>query len=173
MERKRFKEINWLGIETLNKRFINRRDVYAVQTPDGRYSCVRRPLTARQLNHHLRGEITLGIYILNKQDQARFTVMDADDDVQYYQLFKLANILMEEGIPSYMESSRRGGHLWFFHEEDVSGLEAKTFGEELLAEYKLEPMEVFPKQSTTEGGVGSLIRLPFGIHRQKRLEELK
>ena len=56
--------------------------------------------------------------------------------------------------------------MWLKHESPVSGLEAKTFGEELLAEFKLEPMEVFPKQEELGSGPGSLIRLPFGVHRK-------
>jgi hypothetical protein len=56
--------------------------------------------------------------------------------------------------------------MWLKHESPVSGLEAKTFGEELLAEFKLGPMEVFPKQEELRAGPGSLIRLPFGVHRK-------
>ena len=40
------------------------------------------------------------------------------------------------------------------------------FGEGLLAEFHLEPMEVFPKQESTIDWVGSFIRLPFGAHRK-------
>jgi hypothetical protein len=56
--------------------------------------------------------------------------------------------------------------MWLKHESPVSGLEANTFGEELLAEFKLDPMEVFPKQEVLGSGSGSFIRLPFGIHRK-------
>jgi hypothetical protein len=48
----------------------------------------------------------------------------------------------------------------------VSGIAAKTFGVELLANHRLELMEVFPKQEELGIGPGSLIRLPFGVHRR-------
>lgn len=150
----------------LAERFIQRWDVHALQLADGRYINVKKPLNIRLVSKHLKGEITLATYLLDEKDLAKETVIDADDDVQYHQLFKMAHALREENIPSYMESSRRGGHLHFFHETPVTGLEAKTFGEELLAEFHLESMEVFPKQESTNGGVGSCIRLPFGIHRK-------
>jgi hypothetical protein len=63
-----------------------------------------------------------------------------------------------------MESSRRGGHLWFFFETAVEGKSAKNFGLEIAKRFKIEA-EVFPKQAQSEGP-GSCIRLPFGIHRK-------
>jgi len=56
--------------------------------------------------------------------------------------------------------------MWLKHESPIRGLEAKTLGEESLAEYKLEPTEVFPKQEDLRTGPDSLIRLPFGVHRK-------
>jgi hypothetical protein len=168
MERvKRSEEMNeWRSAHILASVFINRWDLHAVQLDDGRYICVKEPLQGNQLVQHLRGEITLGAYALDENDETKFAVIDADDDVQYYQLFGLADSLADEGIPSYMEQSRRGGHLWFLFEQPVAGERAKRFAEEALAEYHIEPMEVFPKQSETRGGPGSLIRLPFGTHRK-------
>jgi hypothetical protein len=67
-------------------------------------------------------------------------------------------------LPSYLESSRRGGHLWFFFEQAVEGKAAKNFGLEIAKRFKIEA-EVFPKQSKSEGP-GSCIRLPFGVHKK-------
>ena len=39
------------------------------------------------------------------------TVFDADNEVNYHKMFIVADRLASEGIPSYMESSRRGGAL--------------------------------------------------------------
>ncbi len=51
-----------------------------------------------------------------------------------------------------------------FFEQPMPGEQAKKLGEGLLGEMGVD-MEVFPKQGKSEGP-GSLIRLPFGIHRK-------
>jgi len=103
--------------------------------------------------------MTLGVYLLGLDGTAKFTVIDADDDESFEKLSKA-----QETLPfaSYMESSRRGGHLWFFFEEPVEGKVAKNFGLEIAKRFSIEA-EVFPKQSESQGP-GSSIRLPFGIH---------
>jgi hypothetical protein len=147
----------------LADRFIQRHDVRAEQLDDGSYLCIREPLTRQHLSAHIRGDVTLGAYVLNDKGHARYTVFDADDEVDYHRLFSMANRLAVEGVPSQMEELRRGGHLWFFHERAISGEAAKRFGKGLSIRFELES-EIFPKSVT--GDVGSLIRLPFGIHRK-------
>jgi hypothetical protein len=81
-------------------------------------------------------------------------------------LLDVAADLAQRGVPSYLETSRRGGHLWLFFDQSVAGQQARKFGNGLLALYKLEGIELFPKQGRLRGGPGSLIRLPFGVHRK-------
>jgi len=158
---------HWRSARILADRFIQRWDLHAVQLDDGRYICVREPLHGRQVVRHLKGDVTLGAYVLNEESKASYTVLDADDDVAYHRLFKLADELAADGVPSYMEASRRGGHLWFFFDEPVAGEKAKAFGEQVLAEHMIDDgVEVFPKQGKLKSGPGSLIRLPFGVHRK-------
>ena len=147
----------------LADKFIQRWDVRAQQLDNGSYFCIREPLTRDHLRQHIRGRITVGAYILSEKGHARYTVFDADNDVEYHRLFSMANRLAVEEIPSFMEESRRGGHLWFFHERAISGEAAKRFGEGLSIRFDLSS-EIFPK--TVTENVGSLIRLPFGIHRK-------
>jgi hypothetical protein len=150
-------------------RFVQRWDLHARQLPDGSYVAVKEPLLAQQVIDHLKGKMTLGAYVLDQESQTRFTVLDADDDAAFRTLFTLADSLREAEIPSYMESSRRGGHLWFFHEEAVPGKVAKRFGEAVLRAANIGEVEVFPKQETLTTGPGSLIRLPFGRHQKSGL----
>jgi hypothetical protein len=147
----------------LGNRFIQRWDVRGEQQDDGSYLCIRQPLTGEHLRSHIRGELTLGAYVLNEKGHARYTVFDADTDVEYHRLFSMADRLAVEGVPSYMEESRRGGHLWFFFERAISGEAALQFGQGLSVRFNLEA-EIFPK--TVTDNVGSLIRLPFGTHRK-------
>ncbi|MBC8503998.1 MAG: hypothetical protein ISR58_21575 [Anaerolineales bacterium] len=152
--------------ETLWRTFIQRDDLYARQLDDGRYCCVRKALTEKHLLAHLKGGITLGAYVLDTDSRARFAVIDADDDHQLARLADMRLSLAREGVPSYLEASRRGGHLWFFFDEPISGKTARSFGKSILKSVDLNDIELFPKQDKLGDGPGSLIRLPFGVHRK-------
>ena len=154
--------------DILRRTFIQRSDLHARQLDDGRYCCVRKPLQEGLLIAHLQGAITLGTYVLDQNSLARFAVIDADDDIQLARLAGMRGSLAREGIPSYLEASRRGGHLWFFFDQPVSGETARSFGKSILRESGLDGIELFPKQDELGDGPGSLIRLPFGVHRKQR-----
>lgn len=151
----------YITAEGLAKTFVNRQDCFAIQSDNGQYYSVKDELTVSRIMRHLKGELTLGVYLLGLDAKAKFTVIDADDDEGFE---KLINVQKTLPLPSYMESSRRGGHLWFFFEEPVEGKTAKNFGLEIAKTFVIEA-EVFPKQSDSEGP-GSCIRLPFGIHKK-------
>jgi hypothetical protein len=151
--------------QELARTFVQRWDLHARQLDNGRYVCVHKPLRGRHLTAHLRGDITLGTYVLNAESQARFIVFDADDDHQFGNLLHLARSLTRTDVPVHLESSRRGGHLWLFFDQEVPGRDARAFGQNLMAVHDIAEMELFPKQSRLESGPGSLVRLPFGVHR--------
>jgi hypothetical protein len=150
----------------LSRKFIQRWDIYPKQLNDGRYITVREPLTQNKIKDHLEGKVTLGTYVLDSESTARFCVLDADDDSNYYHLFEMARDLKYLDIPSYIETSRRGGHIWFFFDQPVSGEAARLFGLGLLDKYLIKEVEVYPKQERLKTGPGSLIRLPFGVHKK-------
>ena len=148
--------------------FVQRWDLYARQLADGRYICVHESLNVGHLFAHLRGEMTLGSYLLDPESQARYLVVDADDDQGWRRLVSLATELADEDVPTYLEKSRRGGHLWLFLAQAIPGREARAFGLGLLAAHQVEDVELFPKQERLTHGPGSLIRMPFGVHRAAR-----
>jgi hypothetical protein len=149
----------------LAQRFVQRWDLHARQLDDGSYVCVHEPLNVGHLLDHLRGEITLGAYLLDQERRARFLVLDADDAQAWERLGHLARELAEEDVPAYLEASRRGGHLWLFLAEAVAGREVRAFGKGLLAAHDMEGVELYPKQDQIVDGPGSRIRMPFGMHR--------
>jgi len=153
----------------LEETFIQRWDVYPRQCEDGSYICVYQPLQDHHLLAHLRGELTLGAYTLDRDCYSRYIVFDADTDAQMGQLEAMAKSLSAEGVPSYIENSRRGGHLWLFFAWAVQGKDARIFGRGLSEIFALADMEIFPKQDQLRGGPGSLIRLPFGVHQKSGL----
>ncbi len=152
-------------VEVLARRFIQRWDRYPKQLDDGTYVTIQEPLHVSLLFDHLRGKVTLGTYLLNKDSQGKFLVFDADDAPGWRRLEALARVLTEEGSTSYLEGSRRGGHLWFFFQKPLPGSDIRSFGKGLLTYFNIEGIEMYPKQDDIADGVGSLIRLPFGIHR--------
>lgn len=153
--------------EGLAKIFVQRWDLYPQQMDNGSYICVKQPLTTNHLIAHLQGDITLGVYILNPDSQANFIVIDADDEDQFAQMVYLATSLAHQQVPTYLERSRRGGHLWFFFESAIPGIDVRAFGRGVLAAHDLTAgIELYPKQDALQDGPGSLIRLPFGVHRK-------
>lgn len=149
--------------ERLTRQFANRKDIYARQLYDGRYYLVKNHFSPRIMYSHLKGEVTLGTYLLDQNNHAKFVVLDADDQIDG--IAQIHEQMQQLDIPSYLETSRRGGHLWFFFREKIPGAKARGFGMALAKMYDLQ-LEVYPKQERLDGGPGSLIRVPFGIHRK-------
>ena len=67
-------------VEVLARKFINRWDMYPMQLEDGRWVTLHEALHVGLLFAHLRGEMTLGTYLLDKDSQGRFLFLDADDE---------------------------------------------------------------------------------------------
>lgn len=137
---------------------------YAVQQADGSYRPSLSPLSLSRLADHLQGRYTLGTYVLDSSGCCGFAVFDADSADGLDRLVALAGELAAAGIASVMEASRRGGHLWVFFERPVPGRLVRCW---LLPYAQAYGLELYPKQDALPpGGLGSLVRLPLGVHRQ-------
>ncbi len=146
--------------------FIHTTEHYAVQQRDGSYWRVCEPLTPGLVAAHLEGRITLGTYFLDCVSCCRFAVFDADSDDGLEKLAHLHQQLAMSGIPSLLEASRRGGHLWIHFSEPAPASHARAW---LLPYANDYGVEFYPKQDMLgSGGSGSLIRLPLGVHRKSR-----
>jgi len=165
--RKTEQEINYLEhVQTITHAFIQRRDIYPQQINDGSYVSIQNKLTDDILISHLQGKITLGAYVLDRESFGHFMVLDADTEPEWRKLRALSDILKNMDCPSYLESSRRGGHLWLFFLEFTKAKDIRLFGSGIMGHFGIEDIELFPKQDELTTGPGSLIRLPFGIHRK-------
>jgi hypothetical protein len=152
-------------ISGLTAAFIHRTDTYSIQLHYGAYRRIAEPLTPHLVTAHLQGKLTLGAYALDGQSIAHWLVLDADDEAGWEGLITLTRDFAEQGMTGYLERSRRGGHLWMFT-PPLPGADIRRFGKHFLSQHGLEDMELFPKQDRLQTGVGSLVRLPFGIHRK-------
>ncbi len=141
---------------------VGRRSDYAVQLRDGRYIRVQKPITSRILARHLAGQMSIGTYVRDEEGRCSFAVFDADQPAGLKVLRDLQAELEEQGFPAYLERSRRGGHLWLFFHAPCPAALVRAWLMPLASERHLE---LFPKQSSGQG-IGSLMRLPFGIHQR-------
>ena len=139
--------------------FVSRRDDYAVQQGNGRYLRVARPLTKTALRNHLDGVESLGTYVIDERGRCRFAVFDADSHDGLHVLLGLQLRLAGDGVSSYLELSRRGGHLWVLLTLPALASQVRQW----LLPYCPAGVEFYPKQDEGKG-YGSLIRLPLGIH---------
>jgi hypothetical protein len=114
---------------------------------------------------HIRGQVTIGAYALDRKSQARWICYDADEVGEWEKLCGLAYDLTEERIPSYLEKSRRGGHLWLFT-NPLPGRDARRFARQLIVGRDLNTVEIYPRQDELRTGPGSFVRLPLGVHQK-------
>jgi Uncharacterized protein conserved in bacteria len=141
--------------------FLARRDDYAKQLDDGTYRRVFAPLTADVLHAHLQGEVTIATYTSSPRDLCRYAVIDGDQPGGLALLVQVQQRLAGDGIVSYLEQSRREGHLWVFFQNWAPAATVRWW----LQPYCPAGMEFNPKQDRIGAGLGSLIRLPLGVHR--------
>jgi hypothetical protein len=140
---------------------VGRRNDYALQLSDGRYIRMRTDLTYEILFWHLEGRQTLGTYLINEFNQCSFAVFDSDAPTGLLDLAAIQMNLMTNGIPSYLELSRRGAHLWVFFASPISPGLVRAW----LLPFCPTGVEFYPKQDQANvSHPGSLIRLPLGVH---------
>lgn len=152
------------GLDIYRDLFCHRRDLYALQTKTGAYFLRRNEIDDAVIDAHLEGRITAGWYALTPDSTVRWVALDADQDNGLESLQHAWKQLDAKGISSYLELSRRGGHLWTFF-EPISAAVARRLIFGLIP--KVSEVEIFPKQDRLDGPgrVGSLVRGPLGVHR--------
>lgn len=139
-------------------------DYYAVQQRDGSYRPSSQCLSLSRLADHLLGCYTLGTYVLDPSGSCAFAVFDADSEDGLERLGLLSAELVAQGMRSVLEASRRGGHLWLFLRRPTPARVVRRWLGPYAAAYE---MELYPKQDILRpGGMGNLVRLPLGVHRQ-------
>lgn len=144
--------------------FVHCWEYYAVQQADGSYRPSSSPLSLSRLADHLLGRYTLGTYVLRSEGTCSFAVFDADMQDGLERLVLLSAELAAQDISSVVEASRRGGHLWVFLRQPTAGEIVRRW---LLPYAMPYGLELYPKQDgLCAGRVGSLVRLPLGVHRQ-------
>jgi hypothetical protein len=132
-------------------------------------------LTEDTIRRHLEGEITIGLYAINPDNQCcKWVAIDADYKKALEDLLKVQYRLGQDGVQPALEMSRRGGHLWIFLATPLLAKECRIYIHDVALRLGVpvkgsglrEGIEIFPKHDLIEPGkFGNAIRGPLGIHR--------
>jgi hypothetical protein len=146
--------------------FVTRSDIHARQQNDGSYFLKKESIIDYLLINHLAGRVTIGLYALDRASFAKWAALDADSANGLERLQQAHQQLATRDLPSHLEQSRRGGHLWLFLEAPIPGADVRRLVQ--AAGVDLQDLELYPKQDRLDQRrqVGSLIRGPLGIHRK-------
>ncbi len=175
--------------------FSGREGVYARQwiNPKGEsgYTPVYEPLTYQVARNHILGNYTVGVYQLRVDNTVKFIAIDIDIAKFYLnqaitskRLWERAMedakrsalafswVASESGIPMYVEESGfKGYHCWIFLSRPIPARIARKAVLLIISQAmplsRIVQIEGFPRQAFLTGkGLGSLIKLPLGIHRK-------
>ena len=174
--------------------FAGRRDCFARQWSDRQsgkqgYVPERRPMGPADLEEHLAGRKTYGIYLMQPDGLIRTAVLDADLkrelrgpalDTGARSLIRREAVHLVSRIKELSEavgafplvefSGSKGYHFWYFFDTPVSCGPVRTALGQLVKQVSPDlttfGLEVFPKQDQPGGkGFGNLVKLPLGLHR--------
>lgn len=164
-----------IAVDQFRSIFRGRYDDFAEQQETGGYLRIGRVLRNEDIQDHLDGARTIGVYLLDPSDSRCYhTVIDVDT-LDKAPRDQLAGALKDMGLAdnAIMEfSGKKGYHFWLCYEAPVPAADARALGKAIVAKAGLPAnTEVFPKQDMITGdGFGNLVKLPLGLHRvsQKR-----
>lgn len=113
----------------------------------------------KQFVNHLTGNLLIGVYPLTDESMVRWGCSDIDvDDLDSAR--NLQTAFAVKRVPSFVEKTRRGYHVWVFADDWVP---ARVMRRAFLVAHQvigLPPKEVNPKQESVSG-LGNYVRLPY------------
>ncbi len=175
--------------------FSGRENCFARQWADKKekkqgYVPVRRPMTLEDVQEHLKGYKTYGIYLLRSDSTVKVAVIDVDIIPQFrqktkytaedkdllrrernYILSRIPELSQQIGLVPLIEfSGGKGYHFWYFFKEPVEASIVRRILSPIVNQLNKDisafHLELFPKQDKLQGkGFGNLVKLPLGIHR--------
>jgi len=154
--------------------FVHRSSVFAVQVKFADkwgYVPIYRELTVHEIDRHLSGKVTLGVYALNTDNTVKWICFDIDGS-HVENPESVRDLIFNRCIDRFTKScvriessgSPHSYHVWLFI-NPIPALYARALGHDILKD--IENVELFPKQSTLQGkALGNLVKLPLGFHRK-------
>lgn len=143
------------AIETFMDLFRGRQDHYGTWTGGS----VKGELNYGRFGKHLYGEELIGIYPMREDSTVRWGCTDIDvDDLDAARNLQTAFKLKD--IPSYVEKTVKGYHIWVFAENWVPASVMRRAFLSAHQAIKYPAKEVNPKQEEATG-LGNYVRLPY------------
>lgn len=139
-------------------------------------------ITRKHLQEHLDGEQTYGVYQL-MDGTIKWVCFDVDinkgEEINRRNKDRIREITTQISkrlddcrVPHLIEfSGNKGMHVWVFFSEPVTAAKGMAFGRFILDEVTVDVechVELFPKQVTATH-LGSVVKLPFALHRKSGL----
>lgn len=145
--------------------FAGRLDAY-VRWSDG-WKAVREPLTAGVVIRAIAERVPISGYFLSPDAMTHVAAIDFDTEPGLEQSRAVGRSLWANGIPAYVEPSRRGAHLWVVSDQRLPALAWRRALRIALAWAGVEPepkIELRPGERISADGLGSALRLPTMPH---------
>ena len=118
------------------------------------------PLTNKDIEQHLRGQVQLGSYLINKENNSKYIVLEVlKKDINYLQ--KTFNSLKIEAL--YEFSSYNSILVWIFFEEYINTKNLRKFAEYILKKSKITAKLYPNKDFATNASLGEVIELPLHL----------
>lgn len=176
IDKKEFTKIE--KIELFKSLFISREDIYLKKwrnkdgTKEG-FSPVSNtfmgedyiPLTNKEIEEHLRGNVFLSTYLINYNQDCSFVVLEVNSE----EIFKLQRALAELNIEaSYSLSSYNSIFAWIFFKEKISSKISFSFLYFLQKKANISS-KIYPNSEfITNERLGSFIELPLQLQYRNR-----
>ena len=162
--------------------FPARSDVYSAWVPEVGWRPVREPLTAAVVLDGLtRQGPAISGFMIAPGSMTHSLAIDFDTPDGLEQGFETARAMAGAGLPAYIETSRRGSHLWAILDRLGTAKAARRAMRAFLATALTDPedvhIEIRPGSDTVEAewathvkgavygdGLGHALRLPFMPH---------
>jgi replicative DNA helicase len=132
------------------------------------------PLSADLCAKHLKGEIALGSYPIDQDDNVKWACVDFDGkkgNALEDALVTKRAIEAGTGLVCWLERSQsgKGVHLWLFFDSKIKAKVVRAVVGKYIPEFIVSRVEdrktsydrMFPNQEHTEGGYGNLCALPL------------
>lgn len=149
--------------------FAARTDVYSNWTAEG-WRPVREPLTAEVVLAGLtkQGPSISGYMLVPESCVTHVAAIDFDTETGFPAAIEMARLMAVTDIPAYVETSRRGAHLWLLLDRQVPGIAIRRALRAMMQTlgWPEDPkVELRPgSDHVPAAGLGHAIRMPLMPH---------